>query len=413
MPTTPTTPALRILLGAITSLTLLACGPGQVTPLESTTSTSDAGGQPSSTHTTGTTGTTTTGSTPHLDAGQASDAGPVDAGLEPHDLDAGTVTQPIDAGSTTPPTDVIDAGSPVEEIDAGPAEPQDAGSTTPPVVVDAGSPSTGTTNPSFAAWAWTKPDINAVVHAGFDWFESGYPGTLSASDNQFLSQNGTTPFSYINMSEVPNDDSYLQGQIGSFWSSITLCANTNWNTTVVDVRDSRWQDWLIRRANDAYALGNRGIKWDVAGVEELCNNWSGLGGATAQQQAVAAMANVLATLKAQHPDFKFIVNQGFGIQAAHPELIDAFELENIINYLDANPNDSWANGMIAQVSAIHESAHIPILNLEYYDLFGCSDTTCAHAQQLYDQIQALDWVPYITVVDMDVQGLGLGITPPW
>ncbi|MBS2031281.1 MAG: hypothetical protein JST54_25505 [Deltaproteobacteria bacterium] len=405
MRTHNTTTALQIFIAALTANALLACGPGRVIPAVQPGATTDAG----STHGSSTTGSTSAGGAPHIDAGSAVDAGESTYPTQ-GDSDAGTV---VDGGTpVTPPTE-YDAGPP-QVIDAGSTEVVDAGSpVTPPVEVDAGAVTTTPSNPSFAAWAWSTPDVNAVVHAGFNWFESGYPGTLSATDNQYLSDHGTVPFAYINMSEVPNDDSFLQGQIGSFWSSISLCANTSWNTTVVDVRDARWQDWLIRRANDAYSLGNRGIKWDVAGVESLCNSWSGAGGATAQQQAIAAMASVLATLKSQHPDFRFIVNQGFGIQAAHPELIDAFELENMINYLDANPGDQWANDMIAQVSAIHESAHIPILNLEYYDLFGCSDTTCSLANQIYNQVVALDWVPYITVVDMNVQGHGLGITPPW
>ena len=268
--------------------------------------------------------------------------------------------------------------------------------------------------PSFGCWAWGKPPVEAVVHAGFDWFESGYPGTLDASENDYWAQNGTLPFAYINMAEVPNTDPYLQDLIGSWYTSIELCQNTSWDTTIVDVRDSRWQDWLVTRANYAYSIGNRGIKWDVAGVENLCNGWAAEGGAAAQQEAIDAVAAVLAELKAQHPDFIFIVNQGYGLAQQHPELVDGFEWENMLNYCgpDSNQWDGWCTEEVAAADAIHANG-TPILNLEYADLFGCDDVMCAAGDALYNQAVALGWVPYITVTTMNIEGRGLDIVPPW
>lgn len=291
--------------------------------------------------------------------------------------------------------------------DAGVAPVADGGVAPPAPTTPPANPT-----PKFGCWAWGAPDPQAIVHAGFDWFETGYPGTLPSSGTQLLGQGGVRPFSYINMSEVPNDDTYLQGQIGTFYSSIALCQNTSWNTTIVDVRDPRWQQWLESRAEYAYSLGNRGIKWDVAAVEGLCDGWANAGGAASAQQAVDAMAGVLAHLKQQHPDLRFIVNQGFALAQQHPELVDGLELENLINYRDGHPGDQWASDVIASAQKIH-AAGTPILDLEYYDLFGCSDTTCAYATQLYDEIVALGWVPYITKVYMNVEGRGLGILPPW
>lgn len=384
------------LMAVAAALALTACGPASVLQpvgTEESVRSPDAG-----TALVADAGAATTGST-SIPVGTGA------PGVSPVPTSGGSTSGSTSSGSGVDAGPVTSSGSTSGSTGTG-STGGTTGSTT--------GTTTGTTspagNPSFGSWAWGAPDVNAVVHAGFKWFESGYPGTLSASDNAFLTSNGTVPFAYINMSEVPAD-TYLQGQIGSFWSSIALCTNSSWNTTVVDVRDPRWQDWLVRRANDAYALGNRGIKWDVAGVETLCNNWSG--SATEPQQAVDAMASVLATLKAQHPDMKFIVNQGFALAEQHPELVDGFELENMINYADANSGDTWAAEMIARVGSIHTNSHIPILDLEYMDLFGCTDTSCAYANQLYSQIVGLDWVPYITVVHMDVQGRGLGITPPW
>jgi hypothetical protein len=159
--------------------------------------------------------------------------------------------------------------------------------------------------PSYGQWAYGTPVVADIVHAGFKWFNTGYPGTVSLSGNTTLSNGGTLPIAYINSSGVPQDDSNLQTQInqyfpGSSWTSINLnntypgCTDPNWNVAMVDVRDARWQNWLIARANSAYAYGNRAIFWDQAGVENLCNTTNtvngGWGGdATKQQAAVDAI----------------------------------------------------------------------------------------------------------------------------
>ena len=272
--------------------------------------------------------------------------------------------------------------------------------------------------PRFGCFAWNKPDPIKVARAGFQWFESGYPGTLSASDNQYLLDHGVgIPIAYINMSQVPDQDTSLQNQIGLWYRDIRLCTAYfgDHTLTVVDVRDPRWQNWLITRANYAWDLGNRGIKWDIAEVENACG---GSLSATAKQQALDAMAGVLTQLRTAHPGFKFIVNQGFGLAEQYSSLVDGFELENHINYYEQTHHDQWATDVITRVSAIHNRG-IAILDLEYVDLFassyGCgySDTSCAYATQLYNEIVGLNWVPYITVVDMNIEGRGLNITPPW
>ena len=130
------------------------------------------------------------------------------------------------------------------------------------------------------------------------------------------------------------------------------------------------------------------------------------------QQAIDAMASVLAKLKAQHPDFKFILNQGFGLATQHPGLVDGFELENMINYYDAHPGDSWAMEQVAAVDAIHAQG-IPIFDLEYVDLFGCSSPSCAKATQLIGEIVKRGWVPYVTNTGLNIEGRGASIAPPW
>lgn len=179
---------------------------------------------------------------------------------------------------------------------------------------------------------------------------------------------------------------------------------------MVDVRDARWQNWLIARANSAYALGNRGIFWDQAGVENLCGGWGG--DTTKQQAAIDALGSVTSTLRAQHPDLKFIVNQGYGLANKYTSLVVGLMEENLLNYCQQTNNNQWCTDEIAKAQAVR-ALGITIIGMEYIDLMNCSDTTCSYATQLVNQAAGYGWVPYVTKQIMNYQGRGLAITPPW
>jgi endo-alpha-1,4-polygalactosaminidase (GH114 family) len=156
----------------------------------------------------------------------------------------------------------------------------------------------------------------------------------------------------------------------------------------------RWQNWLIARANSAYAYGNRAIFWDQAGVENLCNTTNtvngGWGGdATKQQAAVDAIGSVMNQLRAQHSDLKFIVNHGFKLANQYTSMVAGFMQENLLNYYSQTNHDQWSTDEIARTQAVR-ALGITIMDMEYIDLMGCSDTTCSYATQLINQAAA--WV---------------------
>jgi hypothetical protein len=281
-------------------------------------------------------------------------------------------------------------------------------------ILNAGGTTSSAPRP-YAQWANGTPEISQAVHAGWKWYNTGYPGTASASSNSTLRAGGVTPIAYINSSGVARDDASLVSQInqyfpGTDYHAIQLCSESGWPVDDVDITDSRWQNWLIARAEYAYSLGNRGVFWDQARVENLCGAWGG--NTTKQQAAIQALVNVTATLKARHPDMIFIVNQGFGVANANPSQIAGLTEENLLNYLYENPGDSWAQGEIDACNAL-QARGVEIIDLEYIDLMGCGDTTCSEATQLIGQAHGYNWAPYVTNQAMNIEGRGYAITPPW
>ena len=54
--------------------------------------------------------------------------------------------------------------------------------------------------PSFGGWTEDPLPAEAVARAGFDWFETGYPGDTYT--NEILTDAGVRPFAYINLAEL-------------------------------------------------------------------------------------------------------------------------------------------------------------------------------------------------------------------
>jgi hypothetical protein len=256
----------------------------------------------------------------------------------------------------------------------------------------------GNPMPRFGGWAWGNVPADAVVKAGFDWFETGYPGDTGANDT--LRAGGVRPFAYINLGELVSD---LQGESG--YSGPILRTNGDWGTFLVDVTDQSWQDWLVRRADYAYQTGSRGVKWDVATPDVPPGK--------SRDDVNGSIAMVMWRIRQQHPDMKFIFNQGFLFALSHPEYVDGVETEGLFSAASAQGawcapwNDQWYWGpQFDQAKQVHGNG-TPIFDAEYFD--PSSD----QAGQLYGAITAQGFVPYITSDHWDIRGRGLDIAPGW
>lgn len=252
--------------------------------------------------------------------------------------------------------------------------------------------------PSFGGWAWGNVPADAVARAGFDWFETGYPGDSAANDT--LRAAGVRPFAYVNLGELHDD---LRGESG--YTGAILRTNGDWGTYLVDVTDRSWQDWLVRRADYAYQTGSRGVKWDVATPDVPPGK--------TRDDVNAAIAAVMQRILAQHPDMKFIFNQGFEFALAYPQYVHGVETEGLFS-ASSSPgsflqpwNDPWYWGpQYEQTKRIHAKG-IPVFNAEYVDPW--SD----QARQLYEAITAQGFVPYLTSDHWNVRGWGYNVAPGW
>jgi hypothetical protein len=252
--------------------------------------------------------------------------------------------------------------------------------------------------PAFGGWAWGSVPADAVAHAGFDWFETGYPGDANA--NATLRNASVRPFAYINLGEL---DPTLASQAN--YTGPILRTNGDWGTQLVDVTHPSWQDWIVRRTEYAYSTGSRGVKWDVATPDVPPGK--------TRADVNAALAGLMKRILDLHPDLKFIFNQGFEFGLAYPQYVHGVETEGLFS-ASSYPGawlkpwlDPWYWGPQYNQAKTLSQKGIPIFCAEYAD--PSSDT----ATQLYGAIVAQGFVPYVTSDHWNISGRGYNVAPGW
>lgn len=252
--------------------------------------------------------------------------------------------------------------------------------------------------PSFGGWAGSAP-AEAIARAGFEWFETGYPGDTWG--NEILANAGVRPFAYINLGELHDELAGASGYGGAYLRDSGFGSFLH----LVDVTHPSWQDWLVRRADEAHRTGSRGIKWDAATPDVPPGK--------TRADVNDAMASVMQRILDQHPDMKFIVNQGFDFAFAYPHLVHGIETEGLFSarsfpgaYLKPWEDPFYWGPQFQQMKDLQQLG-IPVLVAEYTDPFS------QEARELHDAITAQGFVPYITNEQWNIRGWGYNVNPGW
>lgn len=254
--------------------------------------------------------------------------------------------------------------------------------------------------PSWGGWAWGNVPVDNVIRAGFDWFEVGYPETISSAEYARMRNAGVTPFAYINLGEMHPDHRGVSGYSGPI-----LRQNGDWGTSLVDVTHQSWQNWLYNRAMEAYNRGARGIKWDVATPDVPPGR--------TRADVNQAIASVMQRIRSNAPDMQFVFNQGFDFAKAYPQYVNGIQTEGLFSassYPDAYLapwKDPWYWG--PQYNDIKDLAArgVPVFVAEYADPWS------SRGQELYNAIQSQGFIPYITSENWQTRGRGYNINPGW
>ena len=128
-----------------------------------------------------------------------------------------------------------------------------------------------------------------------------------------------------------------------------------------------------------------------------------------RQQVTESLANLLRNLKSRYSGLQIVLNQGFSLAMAHPELVDAIQTEGMFsgsNMQPWNTSGFWWKEQYDDMKYL-QSLGIPVIIAEY------TDPNSSYGQQLFQAIQAQGFIPYITSENWQTRGATIGVNAGW
>lgn len=211
-----------------------------------------------------------------------------------------------------------------------------------------------------------------------------------------VKRHGATVLMYVSLGEVNVHHPAYPPIANEPW---VLDANPNWpDARRLDVRAPGYRRWLLERVvAAALAPGVHGVFLDTADTpieleREHPRRFHGM---------TAALAEVIATLRAGHPRALVVLNGGLPLAERAPASVDAVVVESIWTDYDfgARRYRPRAGGDAENRAARLErlaALGVPVLTLEY-----AAPDDRAWIERLISQARARGFVPYVSTVGLD------------
>jgi len=252
---------------------------------------------------------------------------------------------------------------------------------------------------SVAFWYAASPPLAEL--AQFEWTVLE-PAHLEAEDIAFLRTQGNEPFAYLSVGEYDGNVAELEAGLAQGASSVR---NQAWDSQVMLLTSSAWQNHLLRRAEELAGQGYAGLFLDTLDSFQLLPE----GKREAQR---AALRGFLAELKRQQPNLKLIFNRGFEVLPELPGVASAVAVESIHAGWDPNAHRYRA---VSQSDRDWLKTHLDPLRAQDVPLIAIDylpSTRRDEARALARQLQKEGFVPYVTMPDLNYLGVsGVEVQP--
>lgn len=134
------------------------------------------------------------------------------------------------------------------------------------------------------------------------------PNSLQAWQLEFLKNRQTSPYVYLSVGEAEGDEQS---------DAPSLAVNTQWQSRVMDLTDTRWQNHLFAKARHYMAEGYEGLFLDTLDSYQLAQ-------AAQHPEQQAALVHIIKSLS-EITQKRLILNRGFelleALQGVAPDLI--------------------------------------------------------------------------------------------
>lgn len=223
---------------------------------------------------------------------------------------------------------------------------------------------------------------------------------VTKQELQILKQAGVETFAYLSVGEVSPTRKWY-GDIKKSW---ILGHNNIWDSDVMDLTQTGWQDFLLNRLIRPLAeQGYTGLFLDTMDSYQLYAE-------TPEQrtQQLSALTAVLQKAKDDWPELHMIANRGFEVMDEVAPLLDAIVAESLYatwdnakqEYGSQKPEDSeW---LLNKLRSIEQDHQLEVIIIDYV-----SPEQPEEAQKIAAKIQQQGFTPWVSTPALDFIGTGL------
>ncbi|MGB0579789.1 MAG: endo alpha-1,4 polygalactosaminidase [Limisphaerales bacterium] len=221
-------------------------------------------------------------------------------------------------------------------------------------------------------------------------------------DVHSLVRSAQRPYAYLSVVEIASDARYRNevAQLGIK----TLGQNTTWGSSIADLRDSRWTDFVVNKlAARSASMGFRGFFLDtidsVAIAEKNNPNYA--------KEYRAALVNLIKTLRKRFPKHTIIMNRGFPLLSELNGVIDGVLVESLFQKYDFNSKQYTAESKSGTEWLLNILQPVKKAGMEVYVVDYVDPSNRTLALQTAARIGQLGFHPFISTVALDGQYLNL------
>ena len=210
------------------------------------------------------------------------------------------------------------------------------------------------------------------------------------------------PYAYLSVVEIAGDARY-RNEVASLGIQ-TLGQNTTWGSSIADLRDPKWTDFVVNKlAARSAVLGFRGFFLDtidsVAIAEKNYPHYA--------KEYRAALVNLIKALRKAYPNHTIIMNRGFPLLGELTGVIDGVLVESLLQKYDFNTRQYVAEGKSGTEWLMNVLRPVKQAGLEVYVVDYVDPSNRALAMQTAARIEQLGFHPFISTVALDGQYLNL------
>ncbi len=220
---------------------------------------------------------------------------------------------------------------------------------------------------------------------------------LRPSELNNLKQHGSDTYAYLSIGEVSSQRSWAD-LIKPEW---TLGVNTEWNSTVLDMTNTGWHQFVLQRVELLLQQGFDGLFLDTMDSYQLYAKDQAM---LASQQA--ALANLIQKIKLQHPSVKLISNRGFEVMNKIGKHLEAVAAESLYSRWNNSAGSyqpvpiadrQWLQAKLTEAKNNH---NIDVIAIDYV-----APSDRSKAREVAGKISSLGFIPWVANPSLDYVGI--------